>query len=244
MILTILYAIYFSIYTLIHFVVILVLYVFTAPFDKKRIVINRSASLWAKMIFVLAPGWKIKIDGLENIDRSKVYVAIINHQSMFDIPLVYTLPMLFKWVSKKEVYKAPVIGQVLLLNKDITIDRSDPKSLSKLLKLGKMNLEMGLSICIFPEGTRSKTGRIGRFKEGAFLLAKKSGVGILPIICDGTGSAMKNKAMQVPHTFKMKILEPIDAEVVAATSEKDMAKQMNEFMRAEHKKIREDLYQD
>lgn len=244
MIRTILYSIYFGIYTVIHFMVIVVLFIFTAPFDKKRSIIHYHSRIWAKMVFILAPGWKVRLNGLENIEKGKTYVAIINHQDMFDIPLMYHLPMHAKWVSKKEVYKTPVMGQVLLMHKDIAIDRKDPKSMSKLLKLGKENLDMGISILIFPEGTRSKTGRMGRFKEGAFLLAKKAGVGLLPIVVDGTKEALSGGKMSCPNNFEINILEPISAERVADTNSKDLAKQMQELMRDKHKQLRGELYQE
>ena len=107
---------------------------------------------------------------------------------MLDIPLMYVLPTTFKWVSKKEVQKMPVFGWVLWMHGDIPVERGSRGSAKQMLERCRQRLSRGTSVIVFPEGTRTKTGEIGRFKDGAFLVAKHAGVGIQPVVIDGTWS--------------------------------------------------------
>lgn len=165
------------------------------------------------------PTWRRKIEGLENIDKKKSYVIVINHNSMVDILALYFLPLNFRWVSKREVFRIPYIGQLLTLHGDIAIDRSrGADSMRKVTEDGKMWIGRGASIAMFPEGTRSKSGEIGRFKQGAFALAKEAGVEILPVVMHGTRTVL-NKFYLVNwrNTLKVSVLPPISAEEVVAT---------------------------
>ena len=109
------------------------------------------------------PGWRIKVSGLEKIDKSKSYVIVCNHQSAFDIVLLYRLFTHFKWVAKKELAKVPVIGWNLILNNSILIDRASAVSTKKMISQGLKHLKGGSSVLIFPEGTRTKDGQVKRY---------------------------------------------------------------------------------
>lgn len=165
------------------------------------------------------PTWRRKIEGLENIDKKKSYVIVINHNSMVDILALYFLPLNFRWVSKREVFRIPYVGQLLTIHGDIAIDRSKgADSMRKVTEDGKMWIGRGASIAMFPEGTRSKSGEMGRFKQGAFALAKEAGVEILPVVMHGTRTVL-NKFYLVNwrNVLKVSVLPPISAEEVAAT---------------------------
>lgn len=237
-------AVLFILFTIAYFFVLVAIFLLTTLWDRKMLGMQALSRFWCKMIFVIVPKWRVEISGTENIDPSKSYVVTINHQSMLDIPLLYHIPLSFKWVSKKEVHKIPFFGQVLFMNKDIAIDRKDPNSLSKLLSLGKQNIDNGNSIMIFPEGTRSKSGRIARFKDGAFMLAKRSGAEILPIVTDGTADAFKGGKINPKQLFRIRVLKPIAVSEIEATDHKEMAKRINGIMVEEHKKLRADLYKE
>ena len=184
--------------TLLYFVVILVvavvLYVasFIAlvvcyPFDKKRVVVHTLSKWITDVIFGLPIFMKREVIGLENIDPRKAYVMVLNHNSMVDIISIYNLPLIFKWVSKKEVYRIPIVGQLLFAHGDIVINRASTKEAMNLVHTRGLEwLKKGACVSIFPEGTRSKDGEIHNFKAGAFVLAKDAGVPILPIVLDGT----------------------------------------------------------
>lgn len=218
-------------YYLVVIAVALVLYVasFIAlvvcyPFDRKRVVVHTLSKWITDTIFGLPPFMKREVIGLENIDPKKAYVMTLNHNSMADIITIYNLPLVFKWVSKKEVYRIPIVGRLLYAHGDIVINRASAKEAMQLVhERGKEWLAKGASVAIFPEGTRSKDGEIHNFKAGAFLLAKDAGAPILPIVLNNTNKMIrKGWMMNWRNHITIKILPPISAEEVAERSVKEV----------------------
>ena len=209
-----------------------VAFVVTIPFDKQRKVVHELSRALVYMFIMVPPLWKRRVEGLENIEKDKPYVVVINHQSMVDIMMLYLVPMTFRWVSKREVYRIPFIGRFLMLHGDITIDRKQgSKAMRKVMEQGKMWLDRGVSVAMFPEGTRSKDGEIHRFKAGAFALAKDAGVAILPVIMDGSSTLIKpSKMMNWRNEFIIKVLPAISAEQVAATEQSELMEQTQATM--------------
>ena len=190
--------------------------------------------------------WKVilpstrKITGLENIDKTKSYVIVINHNAMTDILALYFLPLNFRWVSKREVFKIPYIGQLLSLHGDIAIDRSrGADSMRKVTEKGKMWISRGVSIAMFPEGTRSKSGEIARFKQGAFALAKDAGVEILPVVMHGTRTVLKkNYLVNWRNSLTVSVLPPISVEEVKSLEMSELIDKTRTMMCEEYEKIR------
>lgn len=226
-------------YYLVVIVVALVLYVasFIAlvvcyPFDRKRVVVHTLSKWITDTIFGLPPFMKREVIGLENIDPKKAYVMTLNHNSMADIITIYNLPLVFKWVSKKEVYRIPIVGRLLYAHGDIVINRASAKEAMQLVhERGKEWLAKGASVAIFPEGTRSKDGEIHNFKAGAFLLAKDAGAPILPIVLNNTNKMVrKGWMMNWRNHITIKILPPISAEEVAERSVKEVMADVHSSM--------------
>ena len=226
-------------YYLVCLAVALVLYVasFIAlvvcyPFDKKRCVVHTLSKWITDVIFGLPPFMKREVIGAENIDPKQAYVVVLNHNSMVDIICVYNLPLVFKWVSKKEVYRIPIVGRLLYAHGDIVINRASAKEAMQLVhERGKEWLAKGASVAIFPEGTRSKDGEIHNFKAGAFLLAKDAGAPILPIVLNNTNKMMrKGWLMNWRNHITIKILPPISAEEVAERSVKEVMADVHSSM--------------
>ena len=226
-------------YYLIVLVVALVLYVasFVAlvvcyPFDRTRVVVHTLSKWITDVIFGLSPRMKRVVIGAENIDPSKAYVMVLNHNSMADIITIYNLPLVFKWVSKKEVYRIPIVGRLLFAHGDIVINRASTKEAMQLVHSKGMEwLKKGASVSIFPEGTRSKDGEIHNFKAGAFILAKDAGVPILPIVLDGTNTLIRKGWMvNWRNRITIKVLPPISAEEVQNRDIKDVMAQVKEDM--------------
>lgn len=188
------------------------------PFDKGRRVVHDLSRILVRTFFLIPPCWRQRIVGRELIDRKKQYVIVVNHNTVIDIPALYYIPLNFRWVSKREVFKTPFFGQYLVLHGDICINRGHAtEALEQLVRDGKMWISRGASVAVFPEGTRSKDGEIHRFKAGAFTLAKEAGVEILPVVMDGTKTLIKkNKLFNWRNRITVRVLPPVPASEVAA----------------------------
>lgn len=238
------FSIIFYIFTLIQltffFILSVLALVVCFPFDKPRRVVHSLSRAICMCFWYGVPTWRRKIEGLENIDKKKSYVIVINHNSMVDILALYFLPLNFRWVSKREVFRIPYVGQLLTIHGDIAIDRSKgADSMRKVTEDGKMWIGRGASIAMFPEGTRSKSGEMGRFKQGAFALAKEAGVEILPVVMHGTRTVL-NKFYLVNwrNVLKVSVLPPISAEEVAATPMPELMEKTRTMMCEKYNQLR------
>lgn len=149
---------------------------------------------------LLISGIKVKATGLDNIDSKAVYVFASNHSSQLDITaLQWGVPNRLSMIFKKELARIPFFGWQLALGPYVIIDRKDPQAAMKSLADAKKVMDLKkISVLVFPEGTRSKTGEIQTFKRGAFYLAARSGYPIVPITINGTAKIMPK------GTFKLK----------------------------------------
>ena len=230
--LTLIFAVYTIVVLTFFFILSFVALIVCYPFDKRRRVVHE-LSRWLCFSWWYAPfTWRRKISGLENVDKNKPYVIVINHNSMVDIIALYFVRLNFRWVSKQEVFRMPYIGPMLWMHGDIAIKRGRAaESMAKVIRDGKMWLDRGVSVAIFPEGTRSKDGEIHNFKAGAFILAKDAGVPILPIVLDGTSSLVRKGWMiNWRNVTTIKVLPPIPAEEVAERSIKEVMAQVHTDM--------------
>ena len=229
---TVVYCILILVAVTIFLIATLLAWPFTVPFDKSRRVVHEISRGIAQAFFRLAPGWKTRVTGLENVDRDQTYVIVLNHSAMVDIPMLYWVPLNFRWVSKRELIKMPFIGLYLQLHGDILIPRDKPrKAATMVMNNGRMWLrDRRVSVAVFPEGTRSTTGEIGRFKPSAFALAHEAGVGILPVVLSGSRVIGKNGRLPWRHDFSVQVLPPVSAEEVAARDTKEIMEEVRERM--------------
>ena len=202
------------------------------PFDKKRFVVHKLSKWLTDSFFGFGLVMKRKVVGIENLDPKATYVMVLNHNSMVDILSIYNLPLVFKWVSKKEVYRIPIVGRLLLAHGDIVINRASTKEAMQLVHTrGKEWLAKGASVAIFPEGTRSKDGEIHNFKAGAFILAKDAEVPILPIVLEGTDRVVrKGFFMNWSNRITIKILPPVSKQDVVERPIKEVMAEVHDNM--------------
>jgi 1-acyl-sn-glycerol-3-phosphate acyltransferase len=172
---------------------------------------HRVANIWAKMLLAIA-NTKVEIIGAENILMGKPQIFMANHQSDFDILIVLAhLKGQFRWIVKKELFQIPVFGRAMQSAGYIEIDRQDRERAMTSIDKAAMKIREGKSVMSFPEGTRSKDGKIKPFKQGMFYLAIKSGVPIVPISIIGAGEIMPKRSLRIrPGRITMVIDEPID----------------------------------
>lgn len=173
--------------------------------------VHRVANIWAKMLLAVA-NTKVEIIGAENILMGKPQIFMANHQSDFDILIVLAhLKGQFRWIVKKELFQIPLFGKAMQSAGYIEIDREDREKAMMSIDKAAMKIGEGKSVMSFPEGTRSKDGKIKPFKQGMFYLAIKSGVPIVPISIIGAGEIMPKRSLHIkPGKITMVIDKPID----------------------------------
>jgi 1-acyl-sn-glycerol-3-phosphate acyltransferase len=158
------------------------------------------------------PAWKLHISGEKVTDPRRPYVVVSNHQSMADIPLISNLPWEMKWMGKVELFKLPVIGWMMRLAGDVCVDRTNPRSGARALVKAQRYLEQKCSVMMFPEGTRTLDGRVQQFADGAFHLAVRAKVPILPLAIEGSRNCIPKNSWKFgkPSDIFLKVLPPID----------------------------------
>jgi len=158
---------------------------------------------WGKFI----AGVRIETVGRDRLDRSRSYVIISNHQSLYDIPaLMLGLGLQFRWVIKKSFVHVPLFGWALYVAKHVFIDRSNPKKSIRDMDRAAKALPRGVSIAVFAEGTRSDDGVVREFKRGGFLAAARGGLPILPVTVNGSWRVLPDKKSLSFHPGPIQIV--------------------------------------
>jgi 1-acyl-sn-glycerol-3-phosphate acyltransferase len=173
--------------------------------------VHRIANLWARMLLWLA-NTRVDVIGRENVLMDKPQIFMANHQSDFDILIVLAdIPGQFRWIAKKELFKIPIFGKAMRNAGYIEIDRQNHEKAMKSLEEAAEKIREGKSVVTFPEGTRSRDGKIKPFKQGMFHLAIRAGVPIVPISIVGAHEIMPKRSLKVrPGRIKMIIDRPVD----------------------------------
>ena len=194
------------------FPVALFLWLISLLFDDRRLMNNRWMVIQGIVLTKMSPFWKVIAEGREKIDQDQAYVIVPNHQSLLDIVFFNMLRHRLRWVSKKEIFRVPLVGWEMRMVKYIELVRGNKSSVIKMMEECVKSLKEGISIVIFPEGTRSLNGAIGKFKTGAFQIAIKTDKPLLPVLIDGTGEIMPKKGGVIfrnRRVVRIRVLDPI-----------------------------------
>jgi 1-acyl-sn-glycerol-3-phosphate acyltransferase len=176
------------------------------------------------LISKINPNWNVRIEGAVKINDREPYVIVSNHLSNADIPVISNLPWEMKWVAKKELFKLPVLGWMMKIAGDISVDRRSLQKRAGVFKKCKYYLDRNISVMFFPEGTRSRTGKLNRFAPGAFDLAVRENIPILPLVLDGTQGCLPKNSWKFEQDVyvKLKVLDPVDPEKLSITNADDL----------------------
>jgi 1-acyl-sn-glycerol-3-phosphate acyltransferase len=191
-------------------------------FDRSGDFGHRCARAWSWLILKTSRV-RVAVTGLERLDRSRSYVFAANHQSIYDIPIVFaSLPYQLRIIAKESLGRIPFMGWHLRRAGHVLVDRSNPGA-GVVKKMAKLVAD-GHSLIVFPEGTRSVDGAVGRFKGGSFVIALQSALPVVPITITGSRQVMTKGELTVrPGEVSLVVHEPIETSALARDSVRDLA---------------------
>jgi 1-acyl-sn-glycerol-3-phosphate acyltransferase len=228
------------VFAVITFPITLIVWLLVLPFDRDKKIIHWFLMYESLILSYLIPIWSIRIEGRENAIKGKTYIIISNHQSLLDILLLNCLRYRYKWISKIELTKVPVIGWYLKMADYIVINRGNEESKIEMLEKSYTFLKKGISIMIFPEGTRSLDNEIGFFKRGAFQLALQANLPLLPVLIDGTGGILPKHGLIFGsgHEIRIKVLDPVYPDSFGTDNPENLALKLSSLMTSELRALR------
>ncbi len=204
----------------------------TYPFDRKGRIGHWCARLWGKTA-LLANQVRVSVEGLEKIHGKGPFIFMSNHQGSYDIfALLGYLPFHFKWLAKKELFSIPFLGWAMSAAGYISLDRQGTRETVEAMNQAARRIREGMSIVIFPEGSRSPDGAIQPFKKGGFTLAMKSKVPIVPISIAGSREIMpKDRLTALPGEIRIRIGDPIETESYSMKDRTILMERVNESIK-------------
>jgi len=214
------------------FILIIIIFLVSPFLTKNSNFPHRVSQMWAKGLISVFGGVKVDFIGKENIDKSKNYIIVSNHRSYTDILIGSAfVPLQFRWLAKKSLFKIPMIGWVMKIAGYISVEREKLISASKSLGSVKDVLDAGKSVWIFPEGTRTPKKELKDFKRGAFFLAKETKINILPISLVKTEKIFYNPLIIKERNVKIVVDKPVCYKdfIKDSRNEKDAMSKMISF---------------
>jgi 1-acyl-sn-glycerol-3-phosphate acyltransferase len=184
------------------------------------------ARTWSRLILVTT-GVRVTVAGLERLEPGRTYVFVSNHQSIYDIPILFwSLPFQLRIIAKESLGNFPFLGWHLRRTGHMLVDRRRPDR-SRIFGWASRLTSNGLSLIVFPEGTRSRDGRVARFKGGGFLLALQAGLPVVPLSIVGSRHVMlKGRLATYPGTVRLVVHDPIDTSELAGLDPKEFGERV------------------
>jgi 1-acyl-sn-glycerol-3-phosphate acyltransferase len=210
----------------------------TYPFDRRGKVIHHYGRLWGK-IALLVNRVKVRVEGIEHLKGEGPYIFMSNHQGTYDIfALLGHLPFQFRWLAKKELFSVPFFGWVMAAAGYVSVDREGTRKTVEAMNEAAQKIREGMSVVIFPEGSRSPDGSIQPFKKGGFTLAIKSKVPIIPISIIGSREIMpKGKLTVTSGEIRIRIDHPIETQNYSLKDRKSLMEKVRQTISKNFKLI-------
>ncbi|HEY5618751.1 MAG TPA: lysophospholipid acyltransferase family protein [Vicinamibacterales bacterium] len=199
-------------------------------FDRRGYFANWCARTWSRLI-LRTTGVTVDVSGLGRLAVGRTYVFVANHQSIYDIPILFwTLPYQLRIIAKESLGRFPFLGWHLRRTGHMLVDRARPDRTAVFAWASSLTSK-GLSLIVFPEGTRSRDGRVGRFKGGSFYLALEAGLPIVPLSVVGSRHVMlKGRLATYPGHVRLVVHEPIQTVGMAGTDSRKFAEQVRQVI--------------
>jgi 1-acyl-sn-glycerol-3-phosphate acyltransferase len=211
-----------------------IVFLVTAPFDKGR---YATGYLFRKLTVahqVLNPLWRFRTTGTMITDPRRPYVVVANHESFVDILLISHLPWEMKWLSKATFFKFPLIGWMMRMAGDVKLIRGKRESIAAAMEACKDRLGKNVSVMIFPEGTRTRDGKLQEFKDGAFRLAIETGSPVLPLVVHGAYTALVSGDWRFGVSdAEVRVLPPVETSGLTLDDVADLREKVRSMIEAE-----------
>ncbi|MDR0427109.1 MAG: 1-acyl-sn-glycerol-3-phosphate acyltransferase [Dysgonamonadaceae bacterium] len=187
----------------------------------------------------------IKVKGRNNLKKNQSYIFIANHQGIFDIFLIYGfLHIPIKWIMKQSLRKIPFVGKACEDAGFIFVDNSSPQAAARTIQKAEEKLKNGVSVALFPEGSRTSTGKLAKFKKGAFQMAVNLKLPIVPVTINGSFDVMKRgSVLLTPHKMELIIHNPIETKDIVSENLREAAENIKKLSDVSKEKIEHGLWE-
>jgi 1-acyl-sn-glycerol-3-phosphate acyltransferase len=205
---------FYLMFLILNTIIVCLTIIIISPFDKNGNTVHYIGKFWSRLNIFLS-GTRLTIKGKEKINTNLAHIVMSNHQSLFDVwALIGMIPLQIRWIVKAEIRKIPIFGYTLERMGHIYVDRKNRTSAYISLETAAGKIKNGTSVIIFPEGTRSKDGRLLKFRMGGIIMALKSGVPILPVTVNGSRFVLpKNTLALMPGKIEIVVGDVIDSSI-------------------------------
>ena len=202
-------------------------------FERRGYFAHWCARTWSRLILGTT-GVRVSIEGMERLTPGRTYVFVANHQSIYDIPILFwSLPFQLRIIAKESLGRVPFLGWHLRRTGHMLVDRSRPDR-AKIFSWASRLTSQGLSLIVFPEGTRSADGRVRRFKGGSFYLALEAGLPVVPLSVSGSRHVMrKGRLATYPGDVRLVIHEPIDTRGLEGSDSREFGERVRQIITPE-----------
>jgi 1-acyl-sn-glycerol-3-phosphate acyltransferase len=203
--------------------------VLSGVFDRTGETVFKIARFWSRLVLGV-PGVRVKVEQHAPLDPTRPYIFMCNHASMIDIWAGFVgVPVSFRFIAKKQLSRIPLFGWAMWAGRFIFIDRQNAVAARRSIEEAARRIKSGQSVLIYPEGTRTRDGRLMAFKKGGFHLAIDSGAAIVPMAIEGTRALMPRGAMLVrAGEVRLQIGEPIPTAGLGPGDREGLVKQVRD----------------